>query len=71
MRRFSGIAAILVLTSPLAAQFPIGHATPVGGYTPSLAAEPVWFGNTGFGFRVSGGPPGAASFLAVSAQRQD
>ena len=70
-RFLSAVAGVLVLASSLEAQFPIGHATPIGSYTPSLGAEPLWLGNTGFGYRIHHAPPGGSAFVALSAQRVD
>jgi hypothetical protein len=71
MRSFAAGIACLVLVATAEAQFPIGHATPVGGFTPSLFSDPPWYGNSGFGFRITGAPPAANAFVALSGQRQD
>lgn len=71
MRSFAAGISCLVLVATAGAQFPIGHASPVGGFTPSLFSEPPWFGNSAFGFRITGAPPGGNAFVAVSWQRQD
>jgi hypothetical protein len=68
---FRTLTACVSLTFAASAQFPFGHATPVSGFAPSLFAEPLWLGNTAFGYRIQGAPPGGSAFVAVSAGRQD
>lgn len=71
MSRLAAVACVLVLAPVAPAQFPFGHATPVGGSTPSLFAEPLYLGNAGFGYRIRGAPPGGSALVALSTQRQD
>src|SRR6188472_1618986 len=71
MRKSGAVVALVLLAPSLPAQFPIGHATPIGPYTPSLGAEPLWLGNIGFGYRIQNAPPGGSAFVALSAQRVD
>jgi hypothetical protein len=62
---------LLALAAPLAAQLPFGTATAAGGSRAELFAEPLWFGNLGYGYRIENGPPGGAALLVVSVARRD
>lgn len=61
----------LLLSCPAIAQFPIGHPTPIAGYSPELFAEPMWLGNPIFGFRLENGPPGGLALVFLSLSRYD
>jgi hypothetical protein len=69
--RLITLAACLTLTLSLPAQFPIGHATPVGGFAPALFAQPLWLANPVYGYRIQGAPPGGSAIIAISPTRQD
>jgi hypothetical protein len=71
MSRLVAAATCVLVALSASAQYPIGHPTPSGGYAPSLFAEPLWLGNTGFSYRIEGAPPGGSAIVAVSLQRQD
>lgn len=69
--RLSTLTAFLTLTAALAAQFPLGHGTPVNGYSASLFSQPIWLGNPGYSYDIKGAPPGGTALVAVSGRRQD
>ena len=71
MRGILILAAGLILSPSLCAQYPFGQATPVGGYAPALFGEPIWIGNWDYGYRIRGAPPGGSALIAVSTARQD